>query len=304
MDTRAVQINQTVVNPKNVHKMKFRERFEKKDSWPKIIAIYVILTIALIINVYPILDILKISLRSYSSLFSTKLSIIPQNPTLENYIIILTERGFSRWMINSIIVASISAVAGVAVAVTAAYAYSRYKFKGKKMTLTAFLLTQIFPAPMLLLPTYIMFQKFNLIDSYLGIFITYIATSVPFSVWVLKGYFDTLSASMEESAIIDGANTFQIITKIVIPLTLPAIGVTFLNAFMAAWNEYVIARIVLTDDAMKTLPVGLVGLTGSFRTDWGIYSAGAIMTALPVMLVFMSLSKFLINGLTLGGVKE
>ncbi len=304
MDSKVIVNKQTVINNKKAYKPKFRDHFEKKDSAAKIIAIYVILTIALIINIYPILDILKISLRPYSSLFSTDLSIIPKNLTFKNYITILTERAFAKWMINSIIVATISAVAGVTVAVTAAYAYSRYKFKGKKMTLTAFLLTQIFPAPMLLLPTYIMFQKFNLIDSYVGIFITYIATSVPFSVWVLKGYFDTISASMEESAIIDGANTFQIITKIVIPLTLPAIGVTFLNAFMAAWNEYVIARIVLTDDLMKTLPVGLVGLTGSFRTDWGIYSAGAIMTAIPVMIVFMSLSKFLINGLTLGGVKE
>lgn len=278
-------------------------RFEKKDSLPKVIAIYAILTIMLIVAVYPMLDILKISLRPYSSLFTSDLSIIPKNATLENFRIILQDKTFLLWLRNSLIVSLAAALLALLVSLTAAYAYSRFKFIGKQISMTAFLLTQIFPAPMLLLPTYILLRNLSLIDNLLGIIIPYVATAVPFSVWVLKGYFDTIPVSIEESALIDGVNLYQMLTKIVIPLSLPALGVVLLNSFMMAWNEYVIARIVLTSSDLATLPVALVGMTGSFRTEWGIYSAGSLLAAIPVMIVFMSLSKALINGLTLGGVK-
>lgn len=278
-------------------------RFERKDSLPKVIGIYAVLTIMIIIDIYPTLDIIKIALRPYSSLFTSSLSIIPENATLENFRIVLFDRPFAAWLTNSIIVSLSASVLGVFVSVTAAYAYSRYKFIGREVTLTSFLLTQIFPAPMLLLPTFILLRKLNLINHFLGLIIPYTATAVPFSVWILKGYFDTIPASIEESALIDGANLFQMLSRIVMPLSLPALGVVTLNSFMMAWNEYVVARIVMTGKEMFTLPVGLVGMTGSFRTEWGIYSAGSLVAAIPVMIIFMAFSKVLINGLTLGGVK-
>lgn len=280
------------------------QRFERRDSLPKIIFIYLILTIMIIIDIYPLLDIVKIALRPYSSLFTSSLSIIPQNATFDNFKVILTDKPLLTWIRNSIIVSASAAVFGVLISITAAYAYSRYKFIGRSVSLTAFLLTQIFPAPMLLLPTFILLRHFNLINHFSGIIVCYVATAVPFSVWVLKGYFDTIPLSIEESALIDGANLFQMLSKIVLPLSLPALGVVTLNSFMMAWNEYLIGRVVLTGQDMNTLPVALVGMTGSFRTEWGIYSAGSLIAAIPVMIVFMSLSKVLINGLTLGGVKD
>jgi arabinogalactan oligomer/maltooligosaccharide transport system permease protein len=278
-------------------------RFERRDTVTKIIIVYVILTIAFIIDVYPLLDIVKIALRPYSSLFTSDLSLIPKNATLENFRFVLFDRPFMTWLRNSLIVSLSASVIGVAVSITAAYAFSRFKFVGRQISMTSFLLTQIFPAPMLLLPTFILLKNFDLINSFMGLIVPYVATAVPISVWVLKGYFDTIPISIEESARIDGANLFQMLTRIVVPLSLPALGVVTLNSFMMAWNEYIIGRVVMPAKDMATLPVGLVGMTGSFRTEWGIYSAGSLLAAIPVMLVFMSLSKVLINGLTLGGVK-
>lgn len=283
--------------------MSLKDRFNRNDKPLKIVIIYVILAIASLISIYPMLNILSIALRPKSRLLQDNLKIIPDNATLENFKIALFERPFGVWLTNSLIIALIVTMCTIILSFTAAYAFSRYKFKGKSVGLTAFLLTQIFPAPMLLLPTFILLRKFDLINSYIGLIIPYIATSVPFCVWTLKGFFDTVPFSIEESAFIDGASLPQIFTKIITPLSLPAIGITALFAFSNSWNEYVVARIVLTDDKMLTLPVALTNLQGQFTTDWGIFAAASFITAIPIMIVFISLSKFLVGGLTLGGVK-
>ncbi|HEX3048278.1 MAG TPA: ABC transporter permease subunit [Bacillota bacterium] len=279
------------------------DHFDVHDSLAKIIWIYIILVVITFISVYPLLDVVKISLRPYNSLFSTSLKLIPENATLGNFRIVLFDRPFMTWLNNSLIVSVATALLGALISITGAYSFSRFRFWGRRTTMTSFLLTQIFPAPMLLLPTYILLRQFGLANNFLGLIIPYVATAIPLNIWILKGYFDTIPISIEESAYVDGAGFSQILIKIVIPLSLPAIGVGILNSFMGAWNEYIIARIIMTDKNMNTLPVALVGMTGSFNSDWGIYSAASLITALPVMAVFIGMSKFLINGLTLGGVK-
>ncbi|MCX7709371.1 MAG: ABC transporter permease subunit [Clostridia bacterium] len=280
------------------------ESFEKRDSKIKIIFMYIILGIVALVCLYPLLDVLKVALRPASRLFSTDLNLIPEDATLENFKTALFVRPYFVWLKNSLFVSVLSSIVGVGLSITAAYAFSRYRFTGRTAGLMSFLLTQIFPAPMTLLPMYVLLKNFGLIDTYAGGIIPYIATTVPFSVWVLKGYFDTIPKSFEESAYLDGANLAQILWSIMIPLTLPAIGVTLLNSFMAAWNEFVVANIVFTSESMQTLPIGIFTMTGAMSSDWGIYSAACILTAIPVILLFISMSKVMINGLTLGGVKE
>ena len=162
----------------------------------------------------------------------------------------------------------------------------------------------MFPAPMLLLPMFIILVKLKLMNSFLGLLIPYVAVSVPFSVWMLKGYFDTIPKSLEESAYIDGCKVWQVMYKIVLPVTTPALAITALFSFMTAWSEFVIARIILTSAEKLTLPVGLVNLQGSFSAEWGTYSAAALITSVPVVILFISLSRYLVGGLTVGGVKE
>jgi arabinogalactan oligomer/maltooligosaccharide transport system permease protein len=156
---------------------------------------------------------------------------------------------------------------------------------------------------MLLLPMYIMLIKLHLINSYLGIIIIYSATALPFCVWQMKGYYDTIPYSLEESARIDGCNQWQAFYKIIFPLAAPALVITALFSFMTAWSEYIVAAQVLQDTNLYTLPLGLKSFQSNLTTEWGLYAAAAMVVSIPVVILFVVLSKWLVSGLTLGSVK-
>jgi arabinogalactan oligomer/maltooligosaccharide transport system permease protein len=187
---------------------------------------------------------------------------------------------------------------------SAGYAFSRFRFYGHRPGMIILLVTQMFPAPMLLLPTYVILSKLGLKDQLIGLAIPYTALVVPFGVWLLKGYFDTIPKDIEESAYIDGCSFFSAFTKIIIPLSKPALAIAVLYSWMTAWTEYVIARVIVSQATKQTLPVGLVYLQGEFNTLWGVYSAAALMTSIPVIILFVALSRQLVGGLVLGSVKE
>ncbi len=274
----------------------------KKISVGKVLT-YLVLALFAFIAVYPITRIITISLRPGDQLLSTSLAFIPDNFTFNNYKVLLTETGFLRWMLNSLLVSGVVTVTGVAFASTSGYALSRYKFRGQRSLLQGLLVTQMFPATMLLLPLYVMLIKLKLLDSYLGIVIIYTATALPFCVWQMKGYYDTIPHSLEEAARIDGASRWQTFTKVILPLAAPALVITALFSFMTAWNEYVVANVVLQDTNLYTLPLGLKLFQGSMTTQWGLYAAGSLLVSIPVVALFLFLSKYLISGLTLGAVK-
>ncbi|MGL4254124.1 MAG: sugar ABC transporter permease [Fusobacteriaceae bacterium] len=278
--------------------------FEKGDSWGKIAGIYTVLIFFAALTLYPMLNVLSIALRPGNQLFSASLAIIPEGATLENFRKAIFERDLLLWLRNSLIVSTATAIFGVTLSSTAAYAFSRFKFWGRKSGMMTFLITQMFPAPMLLLPMSVLLTRYGLMNKFLGLLIPYTATAVPFCVWMLKGYFDTIPKSLEESAYIDGCKVWQSFYIIILPLSTPALAISALFSFMSAWSEYVIARVVITDPKSLTLPVGLVTLQGSFAAEWGVYSAAALITSLPVVILFISLSRYLVGGLTAGGVKE
>ncbi|NLP28777.1 MAG: carbohydrate ABC transporter permease [Clostridia bacterium] len=277
--------------------------FDKGDSKIKIIIIYAILILACFIALYPILNIITISLRPADKLLSTSLKIIPDNGSFDNFIKAIKKPEFLTWIKNSLIVSLFSTVCALTISVMGAYAFSRHKFRGKKMGLNLLLLSQMFPAPMIMLPLYILMTKMQLTDKYAGIIIVYIASAIPFNVWLMKGYFDTIDKSLEESAYVDGANLLTAFYKIILPVAKPGIAVAALFAFMGAWSEYIIARVLLATEDMYTLPMGLVSMQGDFTTQWGVYSAIALITAIPAMLVFILCSKYLVGGMTAGSVK-
>jgi len=156
---------------------------------------------------------------------------------------------------------------------------------------------------MLLLPLFIMLIKLKLYDSYAGLIIAYSATALPFTTWQMKGYYDTIPFSLEEAAYIDGSSQFRTFRVIVLPLAAPALVITALFSFMAAWSEYLVAAVLIQDQSLFTLPLGLKTFQSAMETSWGLYSAGAIMVSLPVVILFLILSRWLISGLTLGSVK-
>jgi len=265
--------------------------------------IYAILFIFVIISVYPILRVLTISLRPGDNLLNESLRIIPKDATFENYVKLFVQKPFLLWMKNSFLITLAVTIIGVTLASMAGYAFSRFNFPGRKLALQSILITQMFPATMLLLPLYIMISKLNLVNSFMGIIILYSATALPFCIWLMKGYYDTIPLSLEESAMVDGASKFFAFYKIILPLAAPALVITALFSFMAAWNEYIVAAQVLWYEDKFTLPLGLKSLQGNMTTEWGMYSAGALLVSIPVIILFLALSKYLVSGLTLGSVK-
>jgi len=264
---------------------------------------YFVLVLFTVIAVYPVLQVVTISLRPADRLLSTSLEIIPENATLKNYDQLFRERPFLTWMINSLLVSLVVTVTGVALASTAGYGFSRFNFVGKKFGLLSLLTTQMFPATMLLLPLYIMLIEIGLINTYFGVIIIYTATALPFTIWTMKGYYDTIPYSLEEAARIDGCNQFQAFYKIILPLAAPALVITALFSFMTAWAEYLVAAQILQNSELWTLPLGLKSFESNMSTEWGLYGASSIIVAIPVVILFLALSRYLVSGLTLGSVK-
>lgn len=275
----------------------------RKTKWIQYLIIYAVLLLFVAISIYPILRVFTISLRPGDNLMNTSLRIIPEDATFENYTKLFTEKPFLIWIRNSLLVTLAVTVIGVSLSSTAGYAFSRYKFPGRKQGLLALLVTQMFPATMLLLPLYIMISKLGLVNSFIGLIIMYSASALPFCIWLMKGYYDTIPSSLEESAKVDGASKFYTFWKIILPLALPALVITALFSFMAAWNEYIVAAQVLWYEDMFTIPLGLKSLQGNMTTQWGMYAAGALVISIPVIVLFLVLSRWLVSGLTLGSVK-
>lgn len=269
----------------------------------RITASYAVLVLFCVIAIYPVSQVLTVSLRPADRLLSTSLEIIPANATVDNYIRLFTQTDFLRWMGNSLFITICVTLTGVIFAATAGYGFSRFSFLGKKAAMQSMLVTQMFPATMLLLPMYIMLVRLGLINSYLGMMIMYSATALPFCVWQMKGFYDTIPSSLEEAGKIDGCTQFQSFYLIVLPLAAPALVITALFSFMSSWTEYVVAAQILQDTALWTLPIGLKSFESNMSTEWGLYGAASMLVTVPVVALFLALSKYLISGLTLGSVK-
>lgn len=267
------------------------------------VSAYFVLVVFTLFSVYPILRVFAISLRPGDRLLSKSLAFIPANATFNTYIRLFTEEPFLQWMLNSIIVSGAVTLVGVGLAATAGYAFSRYRFRGKDTALIGIITTQMFPVTMLLLPLFIMLIKLRAYDNYIGLIIAYSATALPFTIWQMKGYYDTIPYSLEEAAGIDGCSQFGIFWRIVLPLAAPALVITALFSFMTAWSEYLVAAVLIQDKTLFTLPLGLKTFQASMEVSWGLYSAGAIIVSIPVVVLFLFLSRWLVSGLTLGSVK-
>ncbi len=255
------------------------------------------------ICVYPLLRIFSISLRPGDKLFSTDLSLIPAGASFTAYRSLLKDTMFLRWLWNSLVITLATSLIGVSLASTAAYAFSRFRFPGKKAGLILLLSSQMIPAGMLILPLFLMIMKLKLMNTYLGMIIAYSVSSLPFSIWILKGYYDTIPRSLEEAALVDGTSQVGAFWRIILPLSTPALSIAFLFNFTTAWNEYLVARVVLFSAKQYTWTLGLFELQGQYITQWGMFAAGSMLVTIPVLCVFLYSSKWLISGLTLGSVK-
>ena len=282
----------------------------REDSPLKRIFIHMALIIACMIAIYPVLRIFTVSIRPGDKMLSQDLRIIPEDATLDSYRQVLfgdparkMESDFFLWIWNSLIITLITATVGLILASTAAYAFSRFRFRGRTAGMIFLLTTQMLPAAMLLLPLTLMLTRLKLSNSYLGMVVAYSVSSVPFSIWILKGYYDTVPIDLEEAATIDGTSQLGAFYRVLLPLSTPALGIVFLFNFMSAWSEYLVARVILQKQDLYTWPLGLWTYAGQYTLAAGRFAAASILVAIPAMALFLYSSKWLIGGLTLGGVK-
>lgn len=218
----------------------------------------------------------------------------PVSPGWENFRQLIGGTDFLLWTVNSLVVSSAVAAIGVLLAATAGYALSRFRFFGRLAVMQTVLITQIFPVTMLLLPVFLVFTQAKLIGSLPGLILVYLATVLPFGIWQMKNFYDALPESVEESAAMDGCTPGEIFRKVVLPVSAPGLAVTGLFCFAAAWNEYVIAAVLLPGNALVTLPLGLRHLHAA--ADVGqpsLFAAGALIVALPMLALYLVLSRFL-----------
>ncbi|MDY7227581.1 sugar ABC transporter permease [Hyalangium rubrum] len=279
--------------------------------------LHVLLVVFTLFTIYPILWVVTIAFSGRQNL---AIATLPAEPTwadrlraitpwpeewsFSNFSSVLTDQPFAQWMLNSAIIAAGTTVVGVFLACTAAYAFSRFKFPGQRVGMMSFLVSQMFPGTLMLIPLFIILvQWLKLGNSRLGLIIVYATTSIPFSVWMLKGYFDTIPKDLEEAALIEGASVGRIFWTIILPLAKPAVAVTALFSFMTAWNEFILAATFMEQETMYTAPVGLRFFVGGFSQQWGYFAAGSIIVSIPVVFLFLFLQKYLVSGLTAGGVK-
>jgi arabinogalactan oligomer / maltooligosaccharide transport system permease protein len=272
------------------------------------IGVHVALVLASVATIYPVLWVIKMAL-SPSQGFSLSPSPLPTAVTMRNFIdVVSTHDDAGRWLFgrqlaNSIVVAGAVTVLGVALACSAAYALSRFRFPGRRTSLRAFLVSQMFPGVVTSIPLYVLLDRLHLLNHMLGLVLVYATTAIPFCVFMLKGYFDSLPRELEEAVLLDGGTRFDAFWRVALPLSRPALAVTALFCFLTAWNEFILAYTFMNDPRAWTLPVAMQRYVGDYATEWGHFAAGAIIVSLPVMALFFALERHLVGGLTQGGVK-
>ena len=256
------------------------------------------------VTLIPILYALSVSLNGQNTLLSSDFSFIPRDLTLNNYIQVLTGEDILTWFGNSVILAAATVAISLAAAVPAAYCFSRMRFPGRRLVLRWLVLLNSFPAILSMFAVYRLLRPMGLINHRLGLIIVYTGTMAVFSLWNMKGYFDTVPIEIEEAARMDGATDLQVVTRIVLPLAKPSVVVTALMVLIYVWNEYIYATTFMTGEASYTLAAGLYALQATEMSgSWPVFAAASITVSLPVLVIFFLSQKHMTSGLTAGGVK-
>ena len=264
---------------------------------------YGFLGLLMIFVLFPFYWMTVTSFKSEDQMRSLISMFWPSPVVLENYWQLLTKTDFLSWYRNSAIVSVSSTFVATAVGTIGAYALARLKFMGRAFMSSAVLITYLVPPAILFIPLYAQIRAFGLSDSLAGLIATYPSFTVPFVTWLLMGYFESIPVELEEAAMIDGATRFGAFRRVILPLAAPGVLAAALYAFTQAWNEFLYALVFITNVKLRTLPVGLSTFITGDVYGWGYLMAGAVLTTLPVIAVYIYLQKYMVEGLTAGSVK-
>jgi ABC-type glycerol-3-phosphate transport system permease component len=270
--------------------------------------VYILTIIACIIALMPFLWMISTSFKDRSEIFTYPPVIIPREPTLEAYTglmdqSIFANAGFIDFTKNSLFVSLFTAFSSVTMASLAGFSMSRFRFRGSSFLRYSILLSQMLPGALLLIPLYLFVNSLGLIDSHWSLILAYTSFTLPYCTYILKGYFESIPADLDEAAMVDGCTRIGALFRVVMPLAAPGIVVTLTSAFIMAWNEFMFAMTFLNTYPQWTLPLALGSFRGQYLVDWGFLFAASTLVTLPVLVLFLLLQKWLAAGFVSGAVK-
>jgi len=251
---------------------------------------------------FPTYVMLKASVQPELELFSNTFLFVPRNPTLSNFAGLFTETSFARFYLNSIVAALGTMVISVVSATLAGYSLTRFSFPGKKRLAQSVLFSYMFPPLLLALPMFMIWRDLQLLNSYPGIILAHSAHALPFDIWLMWKFFQTVPISYEESAWIYGASRLRAMRDVAIPMALPGIIAVSIFSFAISWSDFTFANLLLTQESMKTLPIGMLGFIEQQAVNWGLIMSASVMMALPAFLLVYFLQSYLLRGFSVGGL--
>ena len=280
-----------------------RRRFS--PYWSTLVSIVAL--ISAIWTLFPIYWMLSTSLKENLEVFKVPPDWWPVHPTIVSYVNLNANSDIApipTFFKNSVITSAGTVVFAVVLAIFAGYALSRLRFRFRRGTLIAILMTQMFPLVVLLIPMYLLYVRAHLLNSYVGLILAYTSFTLPFGIWMIKGFVDSVPVEIEEAAMVDGCNRFQTMRLVVFPLIIPGVVATAVFAFLDAWNNLLFPLTLVNDISMKTLPPGMIlAFGGEFKHDWSGMMAASTIVTIPVVVAFVLIQRYLVEGLTGGAVK-
>ncbi|HEU5323271.1 MAG TPA: carbohydrate ABC transporter permease [Methylomirabilota bacterium] len=253
--------------------------------------------------VAPLLWMLSTSLKPPREVFATPPALVPHAPTLENFARLLGETAFLTYFRNSVVVAGLTVLLTVAVGAAGAYSLTRFRFPGREAVARLVLCTYMFAPIMIVVPIYILARRLGLVNTHTVLVLAYSSFCLPFALWLLRAFFQSIPLELEEAAQVDGAGRPRALLHVVAPLALPGLLATAVFTFTLAWNDYIFTRILIASDELKTLPVGVQDLFAAAVVDWGLVMAAGMLITVPALALFMAVQRHLVAGWGSGGLK-
>jgi N,N'-diacetylchitobiose transport system permease protein len=254
--------------------------------------------------IFPVYWMVNTAFKPRPEVMTTTPHFVPVHPTLDNFIKAVSHDQFLTNLRNSVIVVALTVLASIVLGIFAAAALSRFRFRGRRTVMVVILAVQMLPGTALLIPMFVMFNSLDLLGTYLALVLAYVATVLPFSIWVMRGFFVAIPAEIEEAAHLDGATTWGVLTRVLFPLVAPGVIATSIFSFIAAWNDYLFAYTFMQDQSRYTLPVWLASFTNPHTgTDFGGQMAASVLFSVPVVVFFLIIQRNLVAGMSAGAVK-
>jgi ABC-type glycerol-3-phosphate transport system permease component len=253
--------------------------------------------------ILPLLWMLSTSLKPPREVFATPPTLIPAAPTLENYDRLLAQTAFLAYFLNSLTVAGVTVLLTMVAGTAGAYSLTRFAFPGRESLARLILCTYMFAPIMIVVPIYILARRAGIVDTHTSLVLSYTSFCLPFSLWLLRAFFQSIPLELEEAALVDGANRPRALVYVVAPLALPGVLATSIFTFTLAWNDYIFTRILIVSDELKTLPVGVQDLFSAAVVDWGLVMAAGMLITIPALAFFMAVQRHLVAGWGTGGLK-